>query len=561
MILVSHTRRIWTDRSWLAFKPLFFSFASAGGRATTSGMKTLRLLFVGFLLGWCGVAALGQVQPGEVVFRTDFEGPGVLRAWNAAQRASVQVAPGFESAQALCIEARTGVSSNETVSLALPFEKLAGARVECEARVKAEGVTAPPQPWNGIKFMLHFHGPEGQQWPQWNGPAGSFDWKRATFRTTAPANLTSATLVLGMERVNGRVWFDDVKITVIRAARTLPATPAPGPVYKGHDLPRLRGAMISTFASTNDLLTFGKDWGANHVRWQLTWNGFPNSPADNGDLAAYDRWLENALQHLDKMLPVCQKAGLTVLIDLHTSPGGRTKAGECRIFHERRFQESFLDWWEKIARRYKGSRVVWGYDLVNEPLEGPVGEGLMDWQQLATAAARRVRSVDPAHAIIVEPEPWGGPGSIRNLSPLPVSNVVYSVHMYEPHHFTHQGVYNNPTGLSYPGVIDGRRWDKDQLRRVFAPVFEFQKACGVQIYVGEFSAIRWAPDDSAHRYLKDVIEICEENGWDWAYHAFREWNGWSVEHSADAKDNRVSSTPTSRAQLLRSWYGKNEHPK
>jgi hypothetical protein len=81
------------------------------------------------------------------------------------------------------------------------------------------------------------------------------------------------------------------------------------------------------------------------------------------------------------------------------------------------------------------------------------------------------------------------------------------------------------------------------------------------IYIGEFSAIRWAPDDSAYRYLKDVIELFEENNWSWAYHAFREWDGWSVEHTANKDSNERSPTPTNREQLLRTWFAKNEKSK
>jgi hypothetical protein len=80
----------------------------------------------------------------------------------------------------------------------------------------------------------------------------------------------------------------------------------------------------------------------------------------------------------------------------------------------------------------------------------------------------------------------------------------------------------------------------------------------VHIYLGEFSAIRWAPGDSAHQYLRDCIDIFEEYGWDWAYHAFREWDGWSVEHGPDRNNRTRMATPTDREQLLRSWFAENE---
>jgi hypothetical protein len=135
--------------------------------------------------------------------------------------------------------------------------------------------------------------------------------------------------------------------------------------------------------------------------------------------------------------------------------------------------------------------------------------------------------------------------------------MVYSVHFYVPHEFTHQGVYGPTPGLTYPGRINGKLWDAAALRQVLQPVRDWQHDHGVQIYLGEFSAIRWAPDESAVRYLKDCIELFEEFDWDWSYHAFREWNGWSVEHGPSRADSTPSATPTSREQLLRQWYGKN----
>lgn len=442
---------------------------------------------------------------------------------------------------------------------ALPVDVCRNQRLRVSALVRAKGVSQPPHPWNGIKCMLRIVSPGETQWPQQNLPGGDFDWRKAEFRVAIPEDCEELELILGLENVFGDVWFDDVTVEIIPKRKI--ARPASAEaVYKGHPLPRLRGAMIGPDITDDDLLEFGQIWKANHIRWQLIWGGFPRSPADHANLAEYRHWLERALSRLEQALPVCRKAGLLVTVDLHTPPGGRNEASECRIFHDREFQEAFIEIWEEIAKRFRESDVVWGYDLVNEPVEGSVALGLRNWQQLAEETARRIRMIDRKHAIIVEPAPWGSPSSIALLDPLDVEGVVYSVHMYVPHSFTHQGVYDNPVGVVYPGHIDGRWYDRDTLRKVLSPVINFQKEYGVHIYIGEFSAIRWAPGDSAYRYLRDCIEIFEGNGWDWAYHAFREWDGWSVEHGPDrANRNRVEK-PTDRAILLKSWFAKNQKP-
>ena len=74
----------------------------------------------------------------------------------------------------------------------------------------------------------------------------------------------------------------------------------------------------------------------------------------------------------------------------------------------------------------------------------------------------------------------------------------------------------------------GRPFDKDCLRSAVRGAREFQLKYGARIYAGEFSAVAWA--EGAENYLRDCISLFGEYGWDWTYHAFREWEGWSVEH-------------------------------
>lgn len=59
-------------------------------------------------------------------------------------------------------------------------------------------------------------------------------------------------------------------------------------------------------------------------------------------------------------------------------------------------------------------------------------------------------------------------------------------------------------------------------------------------------------DAGADRYLADVIDLFEEYGWDWSYHAFREWAGWSVEHTwTDPKGTPVPSADNPRLRALK----------
>ncbi len=518
----------------------------------------------------CGVTVLPVPAPGateaeppaaraavgEVVFRADFTAADAVRDWQWSDRRGVALVRHSSGRQMLLIEqAAENASGSNVIRHRLPVERLRGTKIRVRCRAWAEAVSKPPKPWNGVKCMIHTNGSAGPRWTQEHNVWGDFADRRLAFVAEVPQDATEAYLVLGLEAVSGKVWFDDIVIQVAAVQRRRPAHPPTGPVFKGHNMPRLRGAMIGTKVDTQDLEVLA-GWGANHVRWQLIWGGFPHGPADKADVNSYDAWLETELQRLDRLLPVCQRLGIHVAIDLHTPPGGRAPDKHCRIFSDRAMQEHFVVVWRRIAERYKNKPAVWGYDLVNEPVEPAEPGGLLDWRSLAIKTAKEIRHIDPHRAIIIEPAPWGSIAALEWLEPIDVPGVVYSVHMYEPFAFTHQGVRDMPIGVRYPGTIGGTYWDKEQLRKVLQPAVEYQKDYNVHIYIGEFSAIRWAPDNSAERYLRDCIELFEQYGWDWAYHAFREWDGWSVEHGPDRNDRKPAAQPTGRQLLLQEWFRK-----
>ena len=329
------------------------------------------------------------------------------------------------------------------------------------------------------------------------------------------------------------------------------------PINKGHNLGQLRGAMIGMDVTGADISELGKEWHANLIRWQL----FREGADDDADIEAYWTWLMPQLDKLDTVLDDARDAGMKVLIDLHTTPGGRDGDSVNRIFTDQDALDNFYEVWRTIARRYKDNSVVWGYDLVNEPLTADA-QLIDSWHNIATYAAREIRQIDTTHSIIVEADHYALPEGFSDFEPINIDNVVYSVHVYNPHAFTHQGLSDfGPTGIAYPGYISGQYWDKEALLDSLQPVIDFQNKYSVAIYVGEFSAIRWAPGDSAYQYIKDAIDIFESLGWDWSYHAFREWQGWSVEYPAGTQSQTPASTPTQREQLLRGWFAKNTKPK
>lgn len=94
---------------------------------------------------------------------------------------------------------------------------------------------------------------------------------------------------------------------------------------------------------------------------------------------------------------------------------------------------------------------------------------------------------------------------------------------------------------------------------MLAPVRDFQMRHKARIYVGEFSAVAWA--EGADRYIADCIELFEEYGWDWSYHAFREWHGWDVEREAIGRMQTSPSQNGLRKKALLDGLGLNQKNK
>lgn len=191
--------------------------------------------------------------------------------------------------------------------------------------------------------------------------------------------------------------------------------------------------------------------------------------------------------------------------------------GGNRLFSSYAYQNKFIEIWEDIATRYKDNTTIWGYDLLNEPMEGTalIATG---WIELATKVGKAIRLIDTQHAIIVEPDAALG---FNYLTPLSgVSGVVYSPHIYTTLAYTHQGVLTGyPEGVALPSLAT--------LTASLQSARDFQTDYNVHIYVGEFSAVRWAPN--AATWFTNMTDLFESYGWDWSYHAFREWDGWDLE--------------------------------
>ncbi|MBS1773036.1 MAG: cellulase family glycosylhydrolase [Bacteroidetes bacterium] len=501
----------------------------------------LPLLFV-WNIGFC------QEKPLNVVFETTFDKPDEIDNWKVSGRVKAVEKDGRHVLRIV----------NGQVIIKLPEAQLRGKSVTVRCKVKAKSVSTPLYGWTGVKVMLHTSLPWDDMWPQADLPVGTYDWKDAEIKSIIPFETDSVELVLGLQDVTGKLWIDSLQVFCEEEITKIELDPdLQKPFTMGGDRMRYRGVMVPTLLADSDLYELAK-WNANLIRWQITSNGFSFSAEELTHKESYYRMVDLALRRGDEIIALCEKLGIKVVIDLHELPGGQYNGTSVNtLFKDKEWQDVFRKVWKQIAERYKNNSTVVGYDLANEPIEGSVPDGVMNWYQLATATAMDIRAIDKQHSIIFEGSPRGLLEALCTLRPIPVPGMVYSLHYYSPARFTLQNIDKETEYISYPGNIDGHEWNIETIRKSMQAVIRWQKKYKTHVYVGEFSAIRWAPAQSAYYYMNDCITLFEEAGWDWSYHAFREWSGWSVEYGNRRSDDKPSVEVTERKRLLLKYFSKN----
>ena len=419
-------------------------------------------------------------------------------------------------------------------------------------RAAMEGVARPKFPYEGLKFQFSIYDRLLRRRSYVEDVRQRFgDMAETTLELLYDAavhDADEATLFLGLQNASGRVRFDLSSLAIEEIPSAFTITNQDYIVRYADDAAQrrqpLRGVMSPGSDMTEDDFRTLRDWGATLLRYQMT--HCPAAALTN--MPAWRAWLEGRLDHLERVvLSMAGECGMKVVVDVHNAPGGRD-GHDWRLFDDDGYFGELLDAWREIAIRFRGDPRIYGYDFANEPFQ--TRRHKRDYWQVQNACAEAVREIDPQAVLIVESNHMAAPYAFAYLSPLATDDVVYSVHMYDPGTFTHQGVGpGDPLGQTYPGVLeDGETLDKEWLRRQLAPVRAFQLKHDARILVGEFSAICWA--EGADRYIRDCIELFGEYGWDWCYHAFREWKAWSVEHEGPDRDHLVPSADNPRKRAL-----------
>ena len=290
-----------------------------------------------------------------------------------------------------------------------------------------------------------------------------------------------------------------------------------------------------------------------------------------------DRWTY-LKDHMETVVETVLEAGFNLVFDLHPVTVNPEYAPDILVdpAHKRVF-EAYAAMVEKVARmlnRFPIDRVV--FELINEPCM-PSLKDSNRWQTMLEVLHGRARAGASDLPLLLTGMAWG---DRRGLMKLDVgrfrdSNVLYTFHYYDPHTFTHQGVrgddaqyvlglrwptdkYNIPVVEVHASELIAKRGElnADQREMVFAQTMRLLrelmtypssettvkqdfgevgawiKANGIaadRVLLGEFGCVLSSNGQNVGpdrlRWLTAVREAAEENGFGWAYWAYKGYGG------------------------------------
>lgn len=190
------------------------------------------------------------------------------------------------------------------------------------------------------------------------------------------------------------------------------------------------------FISASDIKKIAK-LGANCVRIPLRYKYLLSKESCKGDID---------FEHLDYLIEKCRKAGLYVILELHSAPGFQNTDSACGkndksvLFSSSKdgfeARNATVRLWTQIAAHYKDEPTVAAYDLLNRPLNR-----IAEWEnsldtlhKFYRRLLKAIRTVDEKHIIIMEAA--GAPNTLPAPEKFKSENIAYG--LYSHFHTTYE---------------------------------------------------------------------------------------------------------------------------
>ncbi|KAH8172162.1 cellulase (glycosyl hydrolase family 5) domain-containing protein [Sarocladium implicatum] len=224
---------------------------------------------------------------------------------------------------------------------------------------------------------------------------------------------------------------------------------------------------------------------------------------------------ESGFKILDRLVDICAKHNIYVILDLHAVPGGQNQdwhsdsgISKALFWEFRDFQDRAIQLWEALAKHYAGNPVIAGYNPLNEPAD-PKHTRLLAWYE---RAEKTIRAIDPDHMLFLDGNTYAMDFSAFPVDK-PLPNTVYSCHDY------------SMMGFPLPEQYEGTADQKLKLRESFKRKVEYMEKAGVPIWNGEWGPV-YDSGSNAAAVNKKRFDLLQEQLKIYREHDSVSWSIW-----------------------------------
>lgn len=236
--------------------------------------------------------------------------------------------------------------------------------------------------------------------------------------------------------------------------------------------------------------------GLNCIRVPFNYRHF----IDDQDPSKYK---PDGFKWLDRIVNICARHNLYVILDLHTAPGGQSQdwhadsgLPKAMFWEFKIFQDQIIDLWVEIAKHYAGNTTIAGYNPLNEPAD-PEHTRLVAWYERVEKA---IRAVDPDHILFLDGNTYAM--DFTHFPEQPFPNTVYACHDYAMLGFPVEGQ------APYSGTTE----QKAKLHKSFERKAQYSRDKNVPLWNGEFGPLYAQPrlDSKAEEINKSRYGVLQE---------------------------------------------------
>ncbi len=277
-------------------------------------------------------------------------------------------------------------------------------------------------------------------------------------------------------------------------------------VYGKDNAEKFFDSFLDQFVKEEDII-YLKSIGTNSVRIPFGYHYFIDD--QNPDV-----FLERGFRVLDKVIKICRKHEMYVILDLHSVPGSQNTdwhsdniTGQALFWQYRCFQDQIVAFWRELAFRYRDEPWIAGYDVINEP-----GYGLSKekFNGFYGRVMETIREVDKDHIIFLEGDDFGRSFELFDEPSDP--QVTYAVHFYP---------FVLEDNILDPALEEARRIEI--FEKIFYRQLKVRERFHRPIWCGESGyELLEGQQNFYSKLLRYNIGLCESNNLSWSLWTYKD---------------------------------------